>query len=115
MGKKITHKEHKKHVHHVLLYVAVITGLFLTITISLVTYKSEEVYRGCADADDPNNDYSLVCFGDEVSFGWPFKQVASETYWPSALNWVLFSILVFAVAKTEAHHKGHIPKKFGKE
>ncbi|MDX1765591.1 MAG: hypothetical protein R3313_01410 [Candidatus Saccharimonadales bacterium] len=119
MGKKITHQEHKKHVHHVLLYAALITGLMLTVVASIVTFDNRGSSCGVDDETVPfPNSFSStrVCDGiEEYEFGWPFKQVADEAYWPSILNWAFFSVIVFVIAKAEAHHKGHIPKKPAKK
>lgn len=108
MSKKLSKKEHRKHVHHVIAYLSLITAAILTVVVSVFTLtkvnecSSKELY--------PNtNDLALRCSVEKkTAYGWPLQQIDGESLAPTIANFGFYFLLVFGLVKAEAHIKGHI-------
>ena len=109
-NKKLSPKEHRKHVHHTLLYVSAVTAAIVTVVVSVITLDIRTV---CVDGNSLNDGdrYGVCQQRKETAYGFPFQQVDGELLWPTALNFALYFALIFGLAKAEAHIKGHIHVK----
>lgn len=115
MSKQVSKKEHRKHVHHVLLYLSLITAAIVTVIVSVFTLTKVTVNSCNPNEPFPNDSSSVGCAVErETAYGWPFQQIDNEPLWPTLGNFAVYLVLVFGLVKTEAHLKGHIhhgPKK----
>lgn len=99
-----------KDAHHVLIYLALVTGAVVTILISVLTIDINTVTVCPEDLTLPNSGSSIVCQREKAtSFGWPFTHQDGGDIWPSVANYLIYSALIFGIVKAEAHHKGHMP------
>lgn len=109
MSKKISKKEHKKHVHHVIIYLSLVTAAILTVLISVLTLTKVRVENSETILNDAT---TVQPIKKATAYGWPFQQIDNEPLWPTLANFTVYFIAIFALVKTEAHLKGHIhPKK----
>lgn len=111
-AKKISPKEHRKHVHHTLLYVSAVTAAIITVLVSVVSLTKVNVSSCDQNHAKPNTLELRVCSPQRrTAYGWPWLQVDGEPWWPSVANFAFFSLIIFGLTKSEAHIKGHIQPK----
>ncbi len=106
MAQSVSHQEHRRHVHHTLLYVAALSALVLTLVTALFTYHKQVVCQERTGLEDAA--YGYCDEREQSRFGWPFQQTVGQTVWPLFANFAFFFVIIFGAAKTEAHLKGHM-------